>query len=580
MEPASFARVAPVNELVGAGPFALSVGGRDLAVLRTPDGWRAFEGRCPHLGALLGEGEIDDGHLVCRNHRWRFDVASGRRAGGPELLASCPIVERDGALFADVSALGDCAGSKPAARKLHELPGPRPLPFLGNLHQLEPQSIHLVLEGWAARYGSVYRFALGRARAVAVSDPRLIDHVLRRRPETFRRPASLDRILAEIGVRGVFNAEGDSWRLQRKLTVAALSQRHLRQVYPHIQTVARRLRTRWRRLALESASFDMVEELKRFTVDVTVLVVFGHDLNTLEREESEIHEHLAVILPALSRRIFALLPTWRLLRSPGDRRFDRSVAAVHSWLSGLLAAARRRAAGGQNARAPASFLDAMARATDENGRAFSDDVILSNLFTLVLAGEDTTANSTAWAIHLLADHPDWGRQIRAEADSQLGDAAAPEDIDAANALTATNAVANEAMRLKPVGPVILLEANVDTQIGDVEIPSGTLVAALSRPAALDDRHFADGRAFRPQRWLESRTADAGGAHDLGAHLPFGSGPRMCPGRALALVEMNTILAMLYKHFDVERMGAAADVAESFGFVMSPAGLRVRLRLRV
>ncbi|RAI22365.1 Rieske (2Fe-2S) protein, partial [Rhodoblastus acidophilus] len=64
MEPASFARVAPVNELVGAGPFALSVDGRDLAVLRTPDGWRAFEGRCPHLGALLGEGEIDGGHLV------------------------------------------------------------------------------------------------------------------------------------------------------------------------------------------------------------------------------------------------------------------------------------------------------------------------------------------------------------------------------------------------------------------------------------------------------------------------------------------------------------------------------------
>jgi len=126
----------------------------------------------------------------------------------------------------------------------------------------------------------------------------------------------------------------------------------------------------------------------------------------------------------------------------------------------------------------------MIAASDEDGRGFSDEVILSNLFTLVLGGEDTTAISASWTVHLLADHPKWARRIRAEADALLGDALSPGDMDAANALPIASAAANEAMRLKTVGPVITFEANFDTRVGDVEVPRGTILAALPRLAAV------------------------------------------------------------------------------------------------
>ena len=105
MKSDSFVRVANSSDLVGDGPFALSAGGVDVALVRTGAGWRAFQGRCPHQGALLGEGEIEGDKLVCRNHRWKFSLESGQRDGGPGCLASCPAVERANVIFVDPTGL-------------------------------------------------------------------------------------------------------------------------------------------------------------------------------------------------------------------------------------------------------------------------------------------------------------------------------------------------------------------------------------------------------------------------------------------------------------------------------------------
>jgi cytochrome P450 len=128
------------------------------------------------------------------------------------------------------------------------------------------------------------------------------------------------------------------------------------------------------------------------------------------------------------------------------------------------------------------------------------------------------------------------------------------------------------MRLRPVAPIVMLEAKVETVVGDLLVPAGTRVIVLTRPAACDPDHFVEPQAFRPRRWL----GEHAGAHDVSAHIP---GPRICPGRALALLEMKLLLAMLYRNFNVERMGGVGGVRENFAFAMSPVGLKVRLRRR-
>jgi cytochrome P450 len=102
------------------------------------------------------------------------------------------------------------------------------------------------------------------------------------------------------------------------------------------------------------------------------------------------------------------------------------------------------------------------------------------------------------------------------------------------------------------------------------------VLVLTRPPVRDAAHFHDPERFHPARWLEPPDA---GPHDPSTHLPFGTGPRICPGRSLALLEMKVVLAMLYKSFSVNRHGSASRVEEKSAFTMAPSGLEVRLARR-
>ena len=133
-------------ELRGNGPFAVSADGLDLVIVRAESGLRAYQGRCPHQGALLGEGEMDGTALVCRNHRWRFDAASGAREGGPGCLVSCSIETRGADLWVDVAPLRRAQGAASIARRrLEDLPGPKGLPLIARY--LSTKGPFLVLRG-------------------------------------------------------------------------------------------------------------------------------------------------------------------------------------------------------------------------------------------------------------------------------------------------------------------------------------------------------------------------------------------------------------------------------------------------
>ncbi len=461
-----------------------------------------------------------------------------------------------------------------ATRSISDLPGPTGLPLLGNVHQVHAERLHLIGERWCRRYGPIFRFQIGRRQFVGVGDSGEINAILRERPDGYRRWREVRANTEEMfGAVGVFAAEGADWRHQRRLAVTALNSNHLQRYFEVIATCTDRLHRRLSAAASKAASVEIGELLSSFTVDVTSALAFGHDLNTLERGEVELQAHLHRVFEMGSRRLVALVPYWRWLKLPADRALERSLVEIRKSVDSFMEQTRARIVARPELRdEPENFLEGMIAAQEKDG-SFSDEEIFANVFTLLLAGEDTTSHTMAWTIWLLASRPEIQARWAEEAAALLGAELWPAEYELVEEFRYGEAVLRESMRLKAVAPVSGVEPLADTEVAGTHIPAGTRLLLLTRLAGLNS--VPGGENFDPERWLE----EDGDAPDQKAFLAFGAGPRFCPGRNLAFLEAKTAMAMIARNFELELDTSAGAVTELFGFTMSPRGLRVRLRER-
>ena len=465
-------------------------------------------------------------------------------------------------------------------RDIDELPGPRGMPVVGNLLQIELGRIHQILEKWAHEFGRYFRFELGGHHFLVVADHEVIGAVLRDRPDGFRRTVRLQNVAQEMGLGpGLFGAEGEAWRHQRRMVMAGFDPAHIRDYFPALMKVTHRLHGRWQKAARAGVAIGLQPDLMRFTVDAIAGLAFGADVNTLESDEDVIQRHLDKIFPALFKRGMSALPWWRFVRLPADRQLDRSVAAVNLAIDGFIAQARERMRIDPSLREhPRNLLEAMIAAADLGGSGVSDREVAGNVMTMLLAGEDTTANSLAWMICLLRRNPQTLQRAQDEVRRVAGDPAG-YSLEQMGALQYVEACAHETMRLKPVAPVLILQALRDTVIADVRVPTDTVIWCLMRHDSLDERHFPDPAAFKPERWLGDGGPSQAANSAKRVSMPFGAGPRLCPGRNLALLEMKMAMAMLLGRFEIESVETpdGGDAQEHLSFTMAPLGLRMRLR---
>ncbi len=462
-----------------------------------------------------------------------------------------------------------------APRSISDLPGPPKLPLIGNGHQVRAEQLHSIAEGWCDRYGPVFRFDIGTRRVVVLGDADAINAVLRDRPDGFRRWREILTISEEMfGTAGVFAAEGDDWRHQRRLAVTALNSNHLQRYFEVIGTCTERLHRRLQAAARDGRAFDIGEDLASFTVDVTSALAFGSDLTTLERGDRELQAHLKRVFEMTNRRLFFPVPYWRWFKLPADRALERSLVEIKRAVTAFMDQTRERIAARPELRdSPENFLEGMIAAQEKDG-TFSDGEIVGNVFTLLLAGEDTTAHTMAWTLWSLASRPEIQAKWADEARDVLGAQSYPTEYETVEEFSYGEAVLRESMRLKPVAPITGVEALADTEVGGIHIPTGTRLLLLHRQVGLHG--LARGDEFSPERWLGG---DGLEAPDQKSFLAFGAGPRFCPGRNLAFLEAKTALGMIARNFELELDGSADPVSERLTFTMHPKGLRVRLRER-
>lgn len=466
-----------------------------------------------------------------------------------------------------------------ATRTLDDLPGPRGIPIFGNARQVNPIQFHLSLERWAREFGPLCKVRFGRKRMLIVSDPVMIGSMLRDRPDVFRRSSHSSRIAAELLTTGVFGSEGEDWKRQRKLVMRALTPEVVRNFFPTLILLTQRLQQRWKAAGAAGRRVDVLRDLKAWTLDVTIWLAMGQDINTLEHPDNRLQSDIEQIFNRVARRITAPFPLWRYVKLPADRAADACSARIHSAVAGFVAETRKRIESNPGLRTkPTNLLEAFVAARDEAGSEFTDRHVIGNAITMVFAGEDTTSNTMAWLMNFVARDPAAAARLAAEADAVMGAAPVLEAFGGLDRFRYTDACVDEAMRLKPVAPFLGLETNQEAVVGDVRLEARTPIMVITRLAGRSEADFPQAESFRPERWLDDTATAVGG--DPGRKLfPFGGGPRFCPGRYLAMAEIKMVMAMVAKNFVLAIDKDAAPVEELFTFTMTPSALPVHLEAR-
>lgn len=220
-------------------------------------------------------------------------------------------------------------------------------------------------------------------------------------------------------------------------------------------------------------------------------------------------------------------------------------------------------------------------AADEPASCIDDQQIAGNVVTMLLAEEDTTANTLAWMLYSMWQNPATLALATDEVQRIVGESDSP-NLDQMAQLYYVEVCDHEAIRLKPVAPLLGMQTLREVKIGDVRVPQNVTVITLMRPDSMNDKHVPNAAAFEPERWLAN--GDTAATTENSAKrisIPFGAGPRICPGRYLALLEIKLAIATILRDFDITSVDTedAGPAQEVMKFTMVPAGLRMRLQAK-
>src|SRR2546428_3148858 len=297
--------------------------------------------------------------------------------------------------------------------------GPKGRFLTGNLAEFRADRLAFFTR-CARDYGDVVSFRLLGRPVIMLNRPDLVEQVLVTHAKNFVKHFGL-RLYRPILGNGLVTSEGDLWRRQRKLGAPAFQASRLSAYADVMVNCAARMADEWQRDPAPRAR-DVHADMMRLTLEIACKTLFGADAcpdpNVVGRALEEGLEGIAARF-----RLTVPLPAW--LPTPANWRLRRSLRTLHAVVADLVAgrrAAMARDGGGDD------LLSMLLSARDEQGRAMSDEQLLDEVLTLLLAGHETAALALSYALHLLALHPDAQAALRAE-HSHLLAGRLPTDAD-------------------------------------------------------------------------------------------------------------------------------------------------------
>ncbi|KAF7359134.1 hypothetical protein MSAN_01255000 [Mycena sanguinolenta] len=510
---------------------------------------------------------------------------------------------------------------------LKSLPGPKSTHFFyGNLKDISNAENSVLHEQWVREYGSTLKYkGMGSYHASEIvftsykgffgltrlytTDHKALNHFLTN-SYIYQKPAPARYNLSRIVGPGILVAEGDVHRQQRKIMNPAFGAPQVRELTGIFIQKSIELRDIWAAQTANSGGSSRVDALtwlSKATLDIIGLAGkstpypptesdssfagFNYNFNSLASEEqTELGAAFATTFQAgQTINTFRLLQVWfplfRIVRTNVDRVMENSQAVMRRIGLQLLQESKNEMAESgtfEKGRAR-DLLSLLVRANTSKdlpaSQRLSDEDVLAQVPTFLVAGHETTSTGTTWALFALTQNLAAQTRLRNEL---LAIETDEPTMDQLNALPYLDCVVRETLRIHSPVPASMRVATQDDIVplaqpftdihGNVhetlKVKKGQTIMvpilALNRDPAI---WGPDSMEFVPERWESEISNSIPGV--WGHMLSFLGGPRACIGYRFSLVEMKALLFTLVRAFEFELAVPAADIGKKTSVVQRP-----------
>ncbi|THU44693.1 hypothetical protein C4D60_Mb02t10040 [Musa balbisiana] len=420
--------------------------------------------------------------------------------------------------------------------------------------------------------------------SVITGNPKNVEHVLKANFDNYPKGHNQTSVLADLLGGGIFNADGDHWRLQRKTASLEFNTKTIRSFIlgnVHLE-VANRLIPRLARAAADDEVVDLQDLLDRLAFDNVCKVAFDVDPARLAGDDScdaffRAFESATAICISRFRQPRLLWRLRRALNLGSERQLKRDVSVIDDFAMRVVRERKARTA--EEIRNSSDLLSRFIAEDDD----FSDEFLRDIVTSFVLAGRDTTSSAMAWLFWLVSTLPAVEQRILAEIGAvrtRHGNRVGTLTLDELREMDYLHAAVSESLRLYP--PVVLQprRAEADDVLPDgTAVPAGMSVTyntyAMGRMEGIWGAEWGE---FKPERWLDKE----------GAFRPvspfrfvvFHAGPRTCLGKEMAYTQMKAVVASVMERFEMEVVDKGREREVEFSMLLRmKGGLVVRVRER-
>ncbi|XP_023253268.1 cytochrome P450 2K1-like [Seriola lalandi dorsalis] len=428
-----------------------------------------------------------------------------------------------------------------------EPPGPRPLPLLGNLLQMDLKRPYETLLKFSKKYGSVFTIYLGPKKVVVLAGYKTVKEALVNHAEEFGERAQM-QIMNDVSQgHGVLWSNGESWKEMRRFALTNLRDYGMgkKACEDKICEESQQLTEVFKKF--KGKAFDMTQPINYAVSNIICSMVYGSRFEYDDPEFTSLVDRTnkyTLLVGSPSIQVYNLFP-WIGRWISNKKKFCKLYEANKKMNLELV----RRLKETLNPQMCRGFVDAFLvrkqhlEKSEITNSHFHNENLLMTVIQLFGAGTETTSTTIRWGLLFMAKYPKIQDQVQEELSRVIG--SRQVQVEDRKNLPFTDAVIHETQRLANISPMSLPhKTSQDITFQGYFIKKGTTVYPLLTSVLYDESEWEKPYSFYPAHFLDKD----GKFVKRDAFLPFSAGRRICLGESLARMELFIFFTSLLQHF--------------------------------